>query len=168
MESNVFEIFANETYRNSLLNEVCNSVDSEKRDEFRNILNYFIDNKLHLFDSEVFKLDTYGDGTIYADLLIPSIRRIWCFLYVKPPSLINGKKLELLQLIFDIDDFSDYLLTMIPKTVNLLKDFDKLDRTVETLELIIDQYLAGLIDDIKNTSNIGEEIRELKIKKILK
>jgi len=165
--NDIFQILNDRNKRDVIVDDICFSVDFDKREEFRSVLNYVIDERLHIFNCYPFSQDAYGEEATYSDLVLPSIRRIWCLVYVKPPSLIKGKKLELFQLLFNIDDFIDYLYSIIPKNIGLLKDFDKLDRTIKTLELIVDQYVGGMVEKVKS-ADINEEIRDLRIKKLLK
>jgi hypothetical protein len=56
---------------------------------------------------------------------------------------------------------------MFNKTKNLLIDFEYLDKTQETLTLIVDNYVAKLINNVTNCDDISQEIRDLKIKKVV-
>jgi hypothetical protein len=101
-------------------------------------------------------------------LIFPAIRRVWGKVFVEPPKLLKDKKLELFQLLFDIDDFVGYLIEIMPKVKTSLIEFDKLDRTAETLVLIVDNYIAGLLEATRNRDDIQMEIRDLRIVKTLK
>ena len=49
-----------------------------------------------------------------------------------------------------------------------LIEFDKLDRTAETLVLIVDNYISILLEETRNSDDILADIRDLKIKKTLR
>lgn len=134
--------------------------------EFESILNNIVNEKYNLFNTEEFKGCLYDDDeTETLDLILPSIRRVWAKIYITPPSLLRDSRLELFQLYFDIDDFLDYLIDMLKKTKSSLIYFDKLDRTVETLTLIVDNYIAGLVEKTKECINIEKEIVSIKLQR---
>ena len=76
--------------------------------------------------------------------------------------------MEYFQLLFDIDEFIDYLIAVIPKMEKSLNPLNSLDRTSKTLELIIDNYVAHLVERTRNREDIVADIRDLKINKTLK
>jgi hypothetical protein len=136
--------------------------------DFRDVLDYVIDNKLQLFETDDFSGSFYPDDDDTLDLVFPAIRRVWGKIFVDPPQILKDKKLELFQLLFDIDDFIDYLIEIMPKVKTSLIEFDKLDRTAETLVLIVDNYIAGLLEATRNRDDIQMEIRDLRISKTFK
>ena len=95
-------------------------------------------------------------------------------IFINPPTLftLNGRhnRIELLQLLWNIDEFIDYVLDILPKVKNSLIEFKNIDRSSQTLELIVQNYINALIDNCRNKSDdeIKIEIRDLKIKKTLK
>jgi hypothetical protein len=62
---------------------------------------------------------------------------------------------------FNADEFIDYLIDMFIKSKNCLEHFEHIDRTVETLTLIVDNYVAGLVQKVINTDNHEEAIEGL-------
>ncbi len=153
-------------FRSLLVDTLCQGI--RLTSDFRDILDYVIDNKLHLFETDDFSGSFYPEDDDTLDLIFPAIRRVWGKVFVEPPSILKDKKLELFQLLFDIDDFVDYLIQIIPKVKTSLIEFDKLDRTAETLVLIVDNYIAGLLEATRNRNDIQMEIRDLRISKTLK
>jgi hypothetical protein len=153
-------------FRSLLVDTLCQGI--RLTSDFRDILDYVIDNKLHLFETDDFSGSFYPEDDDTLDLIFPAIRRVWGKVFVEPPSILKDKKLELFQLLFDIDDFVDYLIEIIPKVKTSLIEFDKLDRTAETLVLIVDNYIAGLLEATRNRNDIQMEIRDLRISKTLK
>ena len=153
-------------FRNMLVDTLCQ--DIRLTSDFRDIIDYVIDNKLHLFESDEFSGSFYPEDDDTLDLIFPAISRVWGKVFVDPPKLLKDKKLELFQLLFDIDDFVGYLIEIMPKVKTSLIEFDKLDRTAETLVLIVDNYIAGLLEATRNRDDIQMEIRDLRIGKTLK
>lgn len=133
---------------------------------FESVLNNIVNEKYTLFNAGEFKGCLYdNDETETLDLILPSIRRVWAKIYITPPSLLRDDRLELFQLYFDIDDFLNYLIDMLKKTKTSLTYFDKLDRTVETLTLIVDNYIAHLVEKTKDCKDIEKEISSIKLQK---
>jgi hypothetical protein len=153
-------------FRSMLVDALCQGI--RLTSDFRDIVDYVIDNKLHLFETDEFSGSFYPEDDDTLDLIFPAIRRVWGKVFVDPPVLLKEKKLELFQLLFDIDDFIDYLLDIMPKVKTSLIEFDKLDRTAETLVLIVDNYIAWLLETTRNREDIQQEIRDLRISKTLK
>jgi hypothetical protein len=96
---------------------------------------------------------------------------VWGKVYITPPSLLKDNRLRLFELMFDIDDFLDYLVIMIPKSANKLEAFENLDRSLETCQLIVDNYIASLFHKAYNSKSVNEDIkslkREIKLKSIM-
>lgn len=150
--------------------------------DLRNILEWVIDFKLSDFKDDIFQ-----DVSIQ-ELILPAIRRVWGMIYLQPPSIfkpkyidgglvsnnlnksnsIRASKLELYQLSFNIEDFLNYLKDMIDKNKNCLDGFEYLDKPLELIELICDNYIAKLVDSVNNSENLTEDIRNEKLRKILK
>ena len=102
------------------------------------------------------------------DLILPAITRLYGKYFVTPPTILKSDRLELYQLSFDIDHFIDYFVDIIPKVKNSLSYMEYLDRTVETLSLVVDNYVAGQFKYAYDCKDIIEEIREVKLKKLIK
>jgi hypothetical protein len=153
-------------FRSMLVDALCQGI--RLTSDFRDIVDYVIDNKLHLFEIDDFSGSFYPEDDDTLDLIFPAIRRVWGKVFVDPPKLLKENKLELFQLLFDIDDFVDYLIKIMPKVKTSLIEFDKLDRTAETLVLIVDNYIAGLLEATRNRDDIQMEIRDLRISKTLR
>lgn len=151
--------------RNSLVYSLSFGIN--KTEEFLEIINYVIDKKSDLFDNENFHGSLFEDEDQTLDLILPSIRRVWGKVHETPPSILKDKQLELFQLSFDIDHFIDYLLRIIPKVKYSLQNFEYLDRAVETLTLIVDNYVAMLIKN-STSDDVTLKIRDYKLKKLTK
>lgn len=165
-KKSILELKEDPDFRSMLTDALCQGIRLSS--DFRDVLDYVIDEKLHLFEADDFSGSFYPEDDDTLDLVFPAIRRVWGKVFVDPPKLLKDKKLELFQLLFDIDDFVDYLIEIIPKVKTSLIEFDKLDRTAETLELIVDNYIAGLLEIARNCEDIEIEIRDLRISKTLK
>ena len=160
----IFDIHNNESYRKALVDSLCSGISDPQH--LKLIIDYFLDEKLHLFNNDFYKGSLYeGDDNI-SDLILPSIRRVWGKIFVTPPEVLrvtqHANQLEMLQLSFDIDEFVNYLLDILPKSKNCLDHFDKLDRTVETLSIIVDNYVAGKIKFVIECKDQKAEIQRLK------
>lgn len=165
-KKSILDLKKDSDFRSLLVDTLCQGI--RLTSDFRDILDYVIDEKLQLFEIDEFSGSFYPEDDETLDLIFPAIRRVWGKVFVDPPQILKDKKLELFQLLFDIDDFIDYLLDIIPKVKTSLIEFDKLDRTSETLILIVDNYIAGLLEATRNREDIQQEIRDLRISKTLK
>ena len=165
-------------YRTFLINDLCINVDDDRLIKLKDLLNYVIDKKYMLFDREEFKGSFYEGEDDTLDLILPTIRRVYSGIFISPPTLLLSlhkdivadppeKRLELLYLIFDIDIFIDYLVDMLLKSKNVLNIFYNLDRTVEILNLIVGNYIAGLVKEVRDCEDHTQAIRDIKIKKII-
>jgi hypothetical protein len=165
-KKSILDLKKDADFRSMLADTLCQGIWLTS--DFRDILDYVIDNKLHLFEIDEFSGSFYPEDDDTLDLIFPAIRRVWGKVFIDPPQLLKDKKLELFQLLFDIDDFVDYLIEIMPKVKTSLIEFDKLDRTAETLVLIVDNYIAGLLETTRNRDDIQMEIRDLRISKTLR
>ena len=165
-KKSILDLKKDADFRSLLVDTLCQGI--RLTSDFRDVLDYVIDEKLHLFEIDDFFGSFYLEDDDTLDLIFPAIRRVWGKIFVDPPQILKEKKLELFQLLFDIDDFIDYLLDIMPKVKTSLIEFDKLDRTAETLILIVDNYIAGLLEATRNREDIQQEIRDLRINKTLK
>jgi hypothetical protein len=165
-EKSILDLKKDPDFRSLITDTLCQGI--RMTSDFRDILDHVIDNKLHLFETDEFSGTFYPEDDDTLDLIFPAIRRVWGKIFVDPPQILKDKKLELFQLLFDIDDFIDYLIEIMPKVKTSLIEFDKLDRTAETLVLIVDNYIAGLLEATRNRDDIQMEIRDLRISKTLR
>lgn len=181
----IYDLKNDKQFRETLIDSLCKGVIDTSR--FRDLLDYVINHKLDLFDDSRFSEPLYEDDETTEFLILPSIRRVWGKIFQDYPEIFlppEGdekiqtwlpllrekvyKKLELFQLSFDIDEFLYYLIEMFDKTKNSLINFEYLDRTSETLSLIVDNYIAKLIKKVHECKNFELEIRDLKLKKLVK
>jgi hypothetical protein len=149
-----------------VLDSLCHNVI--KSSELRDILEYVIEEKTKMFESEHFKGCLYEGEEYTLDLILPSVRRAWVAFFITPPILLKEKRLEFFQLLFDIDEFLDYFVNIFPKVKDSLMHFESLDRSVETVTLVVDNYVASRIEVTISTKDIDSDIRDIKIKKTLK
>ena len=133
--------------------------------DFRDIIIYVLENKLDLFKE--FEGPFYEGEDDMLDLILPAITRLYGKYFVTPPTILKSDKLELYQLSFNIDHFIDYFVDIIPKVKNSLVHMENLDRTAETLSLVVDNYIAGQFKYAYNCEDILQEIREVKLKKLV-
>lgn len=168
-----FDINKDEKYKSILVSTFINRTPTSYKIELLEIINYVIDN------NDVFRIKEL-EGSFYEgedqtlDLILPAVVRTFNKIFIDPPELFkdttydDGIRLEMFQLSFDVDDFSKYLVDMLIKTKNVLIDFENIDRTVETISLIVDNYVAGLIKNVLDSYDIKGEIIKLRRDKKLK
>ena len=150
--------------REELLDTLESMLKSHSSD-FRDTISYVLDNKLDLFKE--FDGPLYEGEDNILDLILPAITRLYGKYFITPPTILKYDKLELYQLSFDIDHFIDYFLEIIHKVKNSLCHLEYLDRTSETLSLVVDNYIASQFKYAYNCENILQEIREIKLKKLI-
>lgn len=162
----------NSFYKESLLDFVCSGVYHTS--DFRDYIEYIVDNKSSLFDYDEFKSPLYDGEEEIISLIIPLACSIWNRIYLHPPSSFDSDKRELLELYFNIDDFIDYIRDILPKSKGL-SYFSHIDKTKEMVRLIVDNYASFLnmkIFAIDMQGKIKEELisqrRENSLKSILK
>jgi len=169
-----FDIHKDEKYKDLLISEFLDRIPLSLKMEYLEIINYVVNNAEDFRIIELegkFNEDDY-DKTL--DLILPAVTRIFSKVFIDPPPIFKDKtydegiRLEMFQLSFDIDDFNKYLIDMLIKTKGVLVVFENLDRNVETLNLIVDNYLAGLINNVLESYDIKVEIVRLKRDKKLK
>jgi hypothetical protein len=164
-------------FKETILDSLCDG-----KSELRDILEWCVYNKISEFKSDFF------EDVSLQELVLPAVRRVWSQIYLQPPSIfkpqyIDGglvsnnlnksnsnrsRKLELYQLSFNIEEFLNYLKEMLDKNKNCLDGFEYLDKPLELVELICDNYIAKLVDFVNNSENLNEDIRNEKLRNILK
>jgi hypothetical protein len=172
----IFEkIRKNESYRKVLIETLCAGIPGHHQTTFIQTLDWVIENKYEQIEKLEGKM--YEDEDSIQELILPSVRRLYGKMFVSPPSLLTGdneisqNKYKLFVLLFDLEEFCDYLVEMIELNRGTLKSFKYLDKTSETLSLIVDNYIANLIQRVKDCDDLEIEIKKLernsKIKNIL-
>jgi hypothetical protein len=161
-------------YRKLIINDMCRGITNTS--DFIDALDYVIDKMVGgFFNIHEFE-KMYDEDVI--PLIIPSFRRVWAKIYIDIPPIYKPpkeqglhpktiKKLELYQSLFNIDEFLIYLREMFLKSKNCLNEFEHLDRTNEHLTLVVDNYVAMLIQKTNETKDITQDIRDAKINKLL-
>jgi hypothetical protein len=164
-DKTLFDLRDDPMLKEELLDTLESMLKSHSSD-FRDIIIYVLENKLDLFKE--FEGPFYEGEDDMLDLILPAITRLYGKYFVTPPTILKSDKLELYQLSFDIDHFIDYFVDIIPKVKNSLVHMEYLDRTAETLSLVVDNYIAGQFKYAYDCKDILEEIREVKLKKLIK
>lgn len=177
---NFIDLYKSLKYKDAIINSLCQGISNAYISDFKKMLTYVIDEKYKLFDRDEFKGCLYIDEDETLDLILPSVRRVFGKIFLSPPTLFNGvnttpgvsqisqqldvKRYTFFVLNFDIDEFIDYLINMFIGCKDILKDFEHIDRTSDTLTLIVDNYIAGLVQKVKDCNDIEEGIISLKKK----
>ena len=165
------ELYKEESYRKIIIEALCKGISREHLNTFKSLLEYVINKKYHLFDRDEFKGALYLEEDETLDLVLPSVRRVFAKIFIDPPTIFKdsgygralpeNKRYKLFTMYFNIDDFIDYLIDMFIKSKDCLAHFEHIDRTSETLTLIVDNYIAGLVTKVINIDDHEEAIDRL-------
>lgn len=165
------ELYKEESYRKIIIEALCKGISREHLHTFKSLLEYVINKKYHLFDRDEFKGALYLEEDETLDLVLPSVRRVFAKIFIDPPTIFKdsgygralpeNKRYKLFTMYFNIDDFIDYLIDMFIKSKDCLAHFEHIDRTSETLTLIVDNYIAGLVTKVINIDDHEEAIDRL-------
>jgi len=131
-----------------------------------------------LFEDDFFKQRFFANiNRVYGDLegdniltyILPAIRRVFATFFINIPPIFTGdeKRKELFQLHFNLEEFLTELSNKLKKNINILDDFDNLDRGSEILQLIVNDYVSSTIKKTR-INNTTQAIRELKLERHLK
>lgn len=167
-QKNIVELLKEDKYKQALLESLNTGIPETYLPAFIELINYVIDNKFHLFEIEDFENSFYYNDDNTLDLVLPAVRRVFGKIFIDPPSLFKGEteslRYQLFILNFNIDNFLDYLIEMMIKCKESLTHFEHLDRTSETLTLIVDNYVAGLVCLVRESVDIEGDIKKIKTK----
>jgi hypothetical protein len=167
MKKSFLELIGDNDYKKEVINALTYRLSNEHLNKAKSLLEYVIDKKLQLF-VESFSGSLYYEDDDTMELILPSVIRVYGKIFIEPPPLFNNSyettRYQLFKLMFDIDSFIDYLIDMLNKCKESLIHFEFIDRTAETLSLIVDNYVAMLINNILNCDNIDTEITKLNTK----
>jgi len=162
------DLYKDVVYKKTIIDALCQGIDSKYLNSFKSLLEYVIDKKYHLFDREEFKGALYLEEDETLDLVLPAIRRVFGKVFIDPPTLFKdsnygrvlpeNKRYKLFTMYFNVDEFIDYLIDMFIKSKNCLEHFEHIDRTVETLTLIVDNYVAGLVQIVRDINDYDQAI----------
>jgi hypothetical protein len=165
------DLYKDENYKKAIVDALCQGIDSDHLYSFRYLLEYVVDEKYQLFDREEFKGALYLDEDETLDLILPAVRRVFGKVYIDTPTLFKdpnygralqeNKRYKLFTMYFNPDEFIDYLIDMFIKSKDCLKHFEHIDRTSETLTLIVDNYVAGLVQRVIDVDDHGQAIESL-------
>ena len=148
------DLYKDEQYKKAIIDALCQGISSQHLHSFKSLLEYVVDEKYYLFDREEFKGALYLEEDETLDLVLPAIRRVFGKVFIDPPTLFketgynNGHRYKLFTMFFNADEFIDYLIDMFIKSKDCLQHFEHIDRTAETLSLIVDNYVASLVQKV--------------------
>ena len=165
MSKSIVGLLKNEHYKKELITSLNSGIPENYQPALIELINYVID-KFYLFEIPEFEDSFYYDDDQTLDLVLPSIRRVFGRLFIDPPSLFKSstesQRHQLFTLYFNIDEFIKYLIEMMIKCKQSLIHFENIDRTSETLTLIVDNYIAGLVKKVRDCDDIETEIERIK------
>lgn len=148
------DLYKDEQYKKAIIDALCQGISSQHLHSFKSLLEYVVDEKYYLFDREEFKGALYLEEDETLDLVLPAIRRVFGKVFIDSPTLFketgynNGHRYKLFTMFFNADEFIDYLIDMFIKSKDCLQHFEHIDRTAETLTLIVDNYVASLVQKV--------------------
>jgi len=165
------DLYKENQYKKAIVDALCQGIGSEYIHSLKEIVEYVVDEKYHLFDREEFKGALYLDEDETLDLILPAVKRVFGKVFIDPPTLFKdsnygralteNKRYKLFTMYFNVDEFIDYLIDMFIKSKNCLEHFEHIDRTVETLTLIVDNYVAGLVQRVRDVEDHDQAIDRL-------
>ena len=174
------DIYKDEQYKLALIDSLTGGITDEWMEYFEMTMNYVITEKRKLFTGPEFQGPLYEGEDEISDLILPAVRRVFGKVFVDPPRIfvaepmllkVKGYKddgrLELFRLHYDIDDFIDNLILHLTKSKDCLTSFENIDKSSTTLEIIVDNYIAGLVKKVLESQDIKIDIRDLKLKKMI-
>ncbi len=166
MEKSLVELLKDNLYREKLIEALLSGIPDNLVVAFKEVINYVIDEKFHLFQIEEFETSFYYNDDNTMELVLPAVRRVFAKIFIDPPSLFKGDteslRYQLFILYFNIDEFLEYLVDMMLKCKNSLEHFEHIDRTAETLTLIVDNFVASLVKKVRSCDDIEIEIKNQK------
>jgi len=173
-------IHKDKNYKIALIDSLTGGITDEFMEYFEMTLDYVIEKKYHLFNKIEFQGSFYYGEDDTLDLVLPAVRRAFGKVFISPPKIfvvdpqissVKGYKedgrLELFRMHYDIDEFLDYLVTHLLSSKDLLNQFEYVDKSITTLEIIVDNYIAGLVKKVLDSDDIKRDIRDLKIQKMI-
>jgi len=161
------DLYKDEHYKKAIIEALCQGIGSEHLYSFTSLLEYVVTEKYHLFDREEFKGALYFEEDETLDLVLPAVRRAFGKVFIDPPTLFKetgyntGSRYKLFTMYFNPDEFVDYLIDMFIKSKDCLKHFEHIDRTAETLTLIVDNYVAGLVKRVIEIEDHEQAIQSI-------
>jgi hypothetical protein len=173
-------IHKDENYKLALIDSLTGGITDQYLEYFEMTMIYVIDKKYHLFDKPEFQGSFYEGEDETLDFILPAVRRVFGKVFITPPKIfvvdpkiasVKGYKedgrLELFRMHYDVDEFLDYIVTHLLSSKDLLSQFEYIDRGSMTLEIIVDNYIAGLVKKVLDSDDIKRDIRDLKLKKMI-
>jgi hypothetical protein len=175
-----FNIHKDENYKNAIIDALTGGIPDQFMEYYEMTLNYVIEEKYQLFDIPEFQGSLYEGEDDILDLILPAVRRVFGKVFIDIPKIfevqpeikavkgyVSDGRLELFQLHYNIDEFIQYLIDYLNLSKNCLERFEYIDRTITTLEIIVDNYISRLVKSVLESEDIKKDIRDLKIKKMI-
>lgn len=160
----LLRILENDSSRENFIDGICNGIINVS--EFRDQI-YILINKIKQ-DEDLLIKNYYEEEEYLIDLIMPAFRRAWSIVYINIPDIINTVDRKMLyQSIFNTTDFYNYLIKTFEETENCLANFNNIDKSVQHLTLILDDYQGYLVDKVLSCNDIQSEIRKNRINKVL-
>lgn len=173
-------IHKDKNYKLALIDSLTAGISDEFMEYYEMTMDYVISEKYHLFNKPEFSGSFYEGEDETLDLILPAVRRVFGKVFMDPPKIfvvdpnvaaVKGYKedgrLELFRMYYDIDEFLEYLVIHLLNSRDILSQFEYIDRCITTLEIIVDNYIAGLVKKVLDSDDIKRDIRDMKLKKMI-
>lgn len=153
-----------------LLDNYVNILSSNvpNNEEFRIITTYTIKNILHIFGDDflesAYDIDSGNKKDRLSSLLLPCLKTMWSYLYSNTLNL-NEEEYKLLQCLFDVNEFYNFLYNKFKETEFILSGFNNFEKNSKHLALIVEEYQGILYKEVKDTKCIKSKMRLCKINK---
>ena len=130
----------------------------------------------YIFDYDFFKTTKDNSNANFIVYILPAVRKVYFEVFIKDLEIFkesfresehNLKCLELFRLNFNLEEFLKYLAQKLIDNHDKLDDLEFLDGQSEILNLIVSNYVAGLLRKSR-ISNPNKEIRNIKLERDLK
>lgn len=155
--------------RQSIIDALCIGITNTS--EFIDEVDYIINDLIPKYKSEIEGL-LYDDGDKLINLILPSFRRVWSKIYIDTPTIFemgfkhDENSLKLYQLLFNTDNFIEFLVDKLNSTRNCLDGFDNIDKGLTHLTIVVDDYLGYLLKRVDDCKDVKADIRKIKINNI--
>ena len=128
---NFFTIHKDQNYKNAIIDALTGGIPDEFMEYYEMTLNYVINDRYKLFDKPEFEGSFYEGEDETLDLILPSVRRVFAKVFIDPPKIfqtlpeikaikgyVSDGRLELFQLHYNIDEFTEYLIDYLSLSKN--------------------------------------------------
>jgi hypothetical protein len=163
-------------FKSTDIDLLLHKVPNDHLINLRELLETTCNEHFHIFEYEFFKSTKDNSNVNYIAYILPAVRKVYFEVFIKDLEIFkesfresehNLKCLELFRLNFNLEEFLKYFAQKLIDNHDKLDDLEFLDGHAEILNLIVSNYVAGLLRKSR-ISNPTKEIRNIKIERDLK